>query len=447
MYMILHEPTFREQYDSVWQSGPQPDDLWFCLLNMVFTLGSLFSDCLNSEDSESKARNFFAQATDLFNFDDIDYGSLAIVQALLLMGQYLHIRRVTRCWHVFGIAIRIAEGLGLQLSDANNKCDPVERETRKRCWCGCMVMDTMLAMTFGRPTMIPTQYYDNAEMPEPVDDVRIARESSAPQQQDSAPPRILLFIKRIKLCVILHRILQTLYRMTPDNGDSRFPAEEMMKFDQQLDAWNNDLPVSMRMKEPLEHNICESSSTRPRYMLYTRYLVVRILLTRPSLTVVMSMTSSTSDKPKPLDQAFALCVAEACVDTSKQLVDYIHTNLQVERALWHTTHTVFNAALVLFAAQIIPVLKPRIAETQHWEESIEIMRFLSQRCSSAQTCLSVLERFSNCLTQSSGCREGQNAGPDALGSSEFTISPSLLWQNWTDSFGFDKVIGREFSFI
>lgn len=398
MYTILHEPTFHEEYEEVWQSGFQPDDLWFSILNTVFALGSLFSDRLTPDDSESTATTFFAQAKGLFNYENIDYGNLTMVQALLLMGQYLHIRRVTRCWHVFGIAIRVAQGLGLHLSDINNKCGPVERETRRRCWCGCMVMDTMLAMTFGRPMMIPSQYYHDAEIPAPVDDAR----ALGPQQKENTSPKVLLFINRIKLCIILHSILKALYQQTVDNKETRFPAEDMMKLDKQLCSWKDNLPTPMRMKEDPQGITCESSETRPRYMLYTRYLIVRILLTRPSLAVVADMASTSSEKLRTLDQTFALSAAEACIDTSKHLIDYIRTNLQIERAAWNTTHSIFSAALVLFAAHIIPILRPRILESRQWEDSIELMRHLSEKCSSAQICLSMLERFKNCLTQYNG---------------------------------------------
>ena len=140
-----------------------------------------------------------------------------MIQALLLMGHYLHVKRVTRCWHIFGLAIRMTQGLGLQLSDINNKFSVVKRETRKRCWCGCLVMDTMLAMTFGRPTMIPPEVYHSIDLPEPVHDGQIATTgiSLGVEQCDSArPPSLLLFIQRVKLCVILHSILTTLYEPT-----------------------------------------------------------------------------------------------------------------------------------------------------------------------------------------------------------------------------------------
>jgi hypothetical protein len=399
MYTVLHEPTFREEYEEVWRSGSEPDDLWFCILNTVFALGSLFSDRLTPEASESTSKSFFSQAKDLFNFDNIDYGSLAMVQALLLMGQYLHIRRLTRCWHVFGIAIRVAQGLGLQLSDINDKCGPVERETRKRCWCGCMIMDTMLGMTFGRPMMIHSQYYHNAEIPEPVDDA-----PHVPRQQEvGMTPKILLFINRFKLCVILHDILQALYQATADDKEAIFDAEEMSKFDKRLCAWKDNLPASMRMMDSSQDMVCESSSMRPRYMLYTRYLLVRILLTRPSLAVVASMASPTAAKKlTTLDQTFALSAAEACIDTSSQLIDYIHTNLHIEHVAWNSTHSIFSASLVLFAAQLIPVLKPRMLENRQWEGSIEVMRYLSQKCSSAQACLSMLEGLNHCSSEFRG---------------------------------------------
>ena len=190
-FTLLHEPTFREDYERLWRpASKEPEPLRLCLAHAVFALGALFSDRLPAEESESLAETCFVQAKELCELDNLDEGSLTMIQALLLMGHYLHVKRVSRCWHIFGLAIRMAQGQGLPLSDINNKCGVVERETRKRCWCGCLVMDTMLAVTFGRPTMIPPEFYDSVDLPEPVHDGQITTTGISPrtEQGDSSRP-------------------------------------------------------------------------------------------------------------------------------------------------------------------------------------------------------------------------------------------------------------------
>jgi hypothetical protein len=56
------------------------------------------------------------------------------------MGGFLQsTNRPNRCWNVVGMAIRIAQGLGLHVESTGG--DLVERETRRRIWWGCVLMD------------------------------------------------------------------------------------------------------------------------------------------------------------------------------------------------------------------------------------------------------------------------------------------------------------------
>lgn len=409
-YTVLHEATFREEYGLLWDPGsPQPDSIWFCIANGIFALASLFSDRLVAQESECTAQMFFSQAKELYDFENLDYGSLSMVQALLLMGHYLHIKRVNRCWYIFGLAIRMALSLGLQSTSINSNCGMVERESRKRCWGGCLVMDTMLATTFGRPMMIASEYYSSAEMPEAVDDVRPAATVATQAATETATtPKILLFIYRIKLCIVLHSILRTLYRAAGDDGESEFRAGDMMKLDQQLSGWIANLPAPMKMRESVEPAAEDFSHVAPGRMLYTRYLTARILLTRPALALVAKRGNNplVAYGLSPLNHGFAFCAAEACIDTSMRLIDHIRTHLPRERkvlgAAWYNTTCVFNAALVLFVAQTVPSLRPQLSQSRHWQDCIDLMRSLAEQCSSSQACLSMLESLKSRLDQSGG---------------------------------------------
>lgn len=495
-FTILHEPTFRAEYERLWRpASRQPKPLLLCIAYAVFALGALFSDPdrLPAQESESLAETLFVQAKELCDLDNLDdKGSLMVVQALLLMGHYLHVKRVSRCWHIFGLAIRTAQGLGLHLSDINNKFGVVEREVRKRCWCGCLVMDAMLAMTFGRPTMILPEFYQSVDLPEPVHDEQIGPTGISPaadQGVSSAkPPSVLPFIQRVELCIILHSILRTLYEPTKRIAETApLRVREMADLDEQLSAWLARLPPTMRMEkrqnEPAQSPISNSNRSVPSHMLYTRYLTVRILLTRPSLVAVAYATTRSNgpgaslDDLAHLDHSFALCAAEACVDTSKRLIDHIRTDTGLQRrvvgATWYNTNCIFNAALVIFSAHIIPALQARVSDHSHWRACIDLMRSFSRNCRSAQACLSMLELLNNHLAQGrsekttrphycpqasmtdrdvlAGSTEPQRAGPEEVQGdfSDFTTcSPWMAATDWAESFGFDELLlGGEFGIL
>ena len=142
LYPWLHEPSFRAQYEALWITPPgtvdKVDPLFYCLLNLVLALGCQFSTLF--ESSMHSGDTFFNRAKTLLGFSIFDVGTLQVVQALLLMGSYLQsTNRPNRCWNVLGMGIRVAQGLGLHIERSSG--DLVERETRRRAWWGCVLMD------------------------------------------------------------------------------------------------------------------------------------------------------------------------------------------------------------------------------------------------------------------------------------------------------------------
>jgi len=149
LYPWLHEPSFRAQYESLWMTPPgsasDDDPLFYCLLNLVLALGCQFSTLF--ESSIHSGDTFFNRAKTLLGFSIFDVGTLQVVQALLLMGSYLQsTNRPNRCWNVLGMGIRVAQGLGLHIERGGG--DLVERETRRRAWWGCVLMDRYSYRTF-----------------------------------------------------------------------------------------------------------------------------------------------------------------------------------------------------------------------------------------------------------------------------------------------------------
>lgn len=57
-----------------------------------------------------------------------------------------------------GLAVRAAFQLGLHSRDLGKLFSPLEQEIRKRAWYGCIINETLLSMTYGRPPSIPNNY-------------------------------------------------------------------------------------------------------------------------------------------------------------------------------------------------------------------------------------------------------------------------------------------------
>lgn len=157
LYPWVHRETFLISYEALW-SGQDHDSIQdlpdvgiggldcsaiilHCSLNGMLALGSEFSH-MAAEEKRAFSNLFFSRMKNLVNIDVLDSGSLAHVQALLLVGMYLQCTRdPKRCWNVIGMAYRMSVGLGLHLGRSMPGLTRLEREIRWRIWCACVQMD------------------------------------------------------------------------------------------------------------------------------------------------------------------------------------------------------------------------------------------------------------------------------------------------------------------
>ncbi len=150
---LLHRPSFEAEYATIWQprgaAMPGPgrcnhDLLVFhAILNMVLALGCRRDESLQPARREPLAKEFYQRSCSLVSIDFLDHASLAVVQLLLLRGNYLlHTPHADRCWNVMGVTLRVAQGLGLDCHRAGaSRLSQVKREMRRRVWWSVAYMD------------------------------------------------------------------------------------------------------------------------------------------------------------------------------------------------------------------------------------------------------------------------------------------------------------------
>jgi hypothetical protein len=165
LYPYLHRPSFTATYEQLWaaygdpNSGSEwemglpdrkvPDRTFRCILNLVFAFGCQFSPAIPPSRRDSSSDVFFKRSRMLLHIDILGPGSIHLVQALILMGHYLQSTKFpNRCWNVAGMAIRVAQGLGMHLdSTSANRKSVVEREMWRRTWHGCILLDRLVKFT------------------------------------------------------------------------------------------------------------------------------------------------------------------------------------------------------------------------------------------------------------------------------------------------------------
>jgi hypothetical protein len=150
---VFHRPAFERKYERLWISSVPStsysqhenieEGIFLAVLNVCFALGSLFSELIADEDRESTGEQFYQRSRALTNFDICDHSSLLAVRLHLVTGLYLQTTsHTTRCWNVVGMAIRLAQDLGLHKDpEVYFEQYVVEEELKRRIWYSCVVMD------------------------------------------------------------------------------------------------------------------------------------------------------------------------------------------------------------------------------------------------------------------------------------------------------------------
>ncbi|KAF9396315.1 hypothetical protein CPC16_003283 [Podila verticillata] len=149
---IIHPGTFMRQYK---EGKVSPN-----LLNALCAAVARFS---NHPDVVTTPTFLAGEpfATNLRGMlvDSIDVPTVSNVQALLFLSMYEYgAARGPRAWMFGGMAVRQAQELGLNREDSSPvfylKGDWVMRETRRRTFWACFIMDVLAASSSGRPRMM-----------------------------------------------------------------------------------------------------------------------------------------------------------------------------------------------------------------------------------------------------------------------------------------------------
>jgi hypothetical protein len=154
LFPVLHKPSFLKQYQTLWANEHEAEvrdieslgleELIFtATLNLVFALGCKFSNLVAPAQKNSMSDEFYQKSRHLLLFEVLDSTSLSLVQMMCLTGVYLQsTQHANRCWNSVGLAIRVAQSLGLHLNEvAGKKIPQLEREMRRRVWHTCVVLD------------------------------------------------------------------------------------------------------------------------------------------------------------------------------------------------------------------------------------------------------------------------------------------------------------------
>ncbi|GAA5829418.1 hypothetical protein JCM3766R1_001091 [Sporobolomyces carnicolor] len=205
--------------------------------------------------------------------DILDNSNVPNIQALLLYaftGESEKGTAASKTWNILGLAIRMAQDLGLHRrlgTERKEQSEADHAELRRRVWGGCLIADRWMAAIYGQPMMIDLADCDTL-LPS-VFDIR-------PNRDFNSDHRPYLFNSAlISLSVLLGRILKAVYSPTGILMLSEKDAKELVS---DLAAWVDGLPEELKFEGP------EKSSPEQGY-LHLLYIPVRFLYTRPFMRI------------------------------------------------------------------------------------------------------------------------------------------------------------------
>ncbi|KEF53153.1 uncharacterized protein A1O9_10601 [Exophiala aquamarina CBS 119918] len=362
MLPVLHESTFMKQYHALWESTytisrqntqKLPSCLGLCkqkskgtlfpaTLNVVFSLGALFAS-RDAERNSEQAREYFrlAESIDILQALDGEVG-IELVQLALLMGFYLQsTERFSKCWNIGGLAIRMAQNMGLHfsISEACKRGLLSPRSTQLDC-----EMRPLLVSASGK----------FLKLPEPIDDQLLSNEVGNPkvQPKDFHSP-MEYYTETAKLYKILGQVLE---KQEPELiSDSFSTTQSILGLDVKIMEWQSNLPRHLK-QEPLPVDMDFSDDHISEFFLpeslgildfpalarrlHCRFLHTRILILRPALESLFQKQQRQKPDvvfglPKTgiLQDSLVRSIAAQCVLLAIDLVNYLATQIRTETFL------------------------------------------------------------------------------------------------------------------
>lgn len=171
-YPILHEKTFREKIASVNISSSLHSS-WQVIYYMVLAIGHWIAH----PEPDYTQTGYYQVAKSKLSFAMLESGSIEMIQAFLLLGNYLQKRdQPNTAYNFIGLACRMALCLGLhrELPEAKST---MEFEKRRRLFWILYCFESGFNITTGRPPTLSNGFIDVKLPSNILDDVRYLSKS------------------------------------------------------------------------------------------------------------------------------------------------------------------------------------------------------------------------------------------------------------------------------
>ncbi|EXK25527.1 hypothetical protein FOXG_11942 [Fusarium oxysporum f. sp. lycopersici 4287] len=425
LYPIFDKDAFEHAYESLWLPsgrtstvdeyrhlglGEDPTSIAFhSSLNAIFALGCIFSD-LSKAAKTTAYELFFSRSKQNIGLDLLDLNDLSVVQTLLLVALVLQGTPFPdRCWNAVGMACRVAQGLGLHSIPPYDQHESRLWQIRRRTWHGCIVLDTLVSMTFGRPTMITN--LSALAVPESMTfDVQSV--------EGIAKTKLHFQNESVRLSIILDSMLSKVYKpwqcRVPDDGQNLMShtntacqsMDIFVELHRRLQAFESSVPSSLSWTKPITMESISPEDDKilaiQRNVLHARFIYLRVMLYRPILTQLLASDAS-DDADDGLHSSFKRDGARTCVNSAIRLINLVHDTFRTEKtgAWWWNSLYAWTASLVLMTCRLCPSLwatLDHVGVAESWEKCHAVLEALSSFSLSVRKSFDLLLKMHQTIT-------------------------------------------------
>ena len=211
----------------------------------------------------------------------------------------------------------------------------IEKETRRKVWWGCYILDRMLALALGRPLGIADSDCD-AEVPVDVDDENLQEYFAGATMPRNAPSLMKGFLEMIALYKIAGQVLREVYSLDKckeylepqKRADLNASVDSL---DKALAKWCEELPMVFKSSPVTDKQVSMAA------VLCVHYYSILTTLHRNFLPVK-------PDQPvSPRSTAKAVSTARACIRLAPSIKNVVPPSHHVAFFI----HNLFSSAVVI----------------------------------------------------------------------------------------------------
>lgn len=281
LYPFVDKTETTLKYQSLFngQTEHDQDHMFVCLLNVIFAL----SCQLGGARREASTRMYYQRAKELL--DLWGTGSFQSVQVYLLLGQYFQsTNEPHQCWMMIGAAVRTAQSLGLHLPETTERIASLQRKQLVRTvWHGCVLMDRVVSMTYGRPPMVSAALAAAVPRPLAIDEDGLLQIDHEQVPRPGKPSIMDFFIQTLELYEILYDVLVD-FSYSSSGGDLSLDESgseplgrsgisstfSTIDIERRLVRWETRLPSHLTLGDPHHDTQPNDYFTRQAVILHQR---------------------------------------------------------------------------------------------------------------------------------------------------------------------------------